>query len=116
MSRLYDIAERMKNGNVKPEVKVDDDHVYKINTSKSAALFVRAVTEEKDINEFEKMDKIITITLGKEALDYINEQDFAFSNINTIVSVIMAAISDISLEELEESIKEDAKKPGKKSK
>lgn len=115
MSRLYDIAERMKSGNTKPEVKVDDEHVYKINTGKSAVLFIRAVTEDKEIDDFKKMDSIINIALGKEALDYINEQDFAFSNVSTIVNVIMAAINDVTLEELEESIKEDAKKPGKKS-
>ena len=35
MSRAYDIAERLKNGNKKPTVKIDDVHICLLYTSPS---------------------------------------------------------------------------------
>ena len=102
MGRAYDIAERMKNGMEKPTVKIDDDHIYNINTGKSAVLYINAVSQDKEKDEFEKMDEVIKAALGKEALDYINDQDMAVASIALIVNVIMAAIADVSLEEGEE--------------
>lgn len=109
MGRAYDIAERMRNGNEKPTVKIDEDHIYKINTGKSAVLYINAVSQDKEKDEFEKMDEIIKVALGKEALDYINDQDMAVASIALIVNVIMAAIADIALEEVEEVEKNQKK-------
>lgn len=109
MGRAYDIAERMKNGNEKPTVKIDEDHVYKINTGKSAVLYINAVSQDKDKDEFERMDEVIKAALGKDALDYITDQDMAVASIALIVNVIMAAIADISLEEVEEVEKNQKK-------
>ncbi|MCQ4833047.1 hypothetical protein [Hungatella sp. SL.1.14] len=109
MGRAYDIAERMKNGMEKPTVKIDDDHIYNINTGKSAVLYINAVSQDKEKDEFEKMDEVIKAALGKEALDYINDQDMAVASIALIVNVIMAAIADVSLEEVEEVEKNQKK-------
>ena len=109
MGRAYDIAERMKNGNEKPTVKIDEDHVYKINTGKSAVLYINAVSQDKDKDEFERMDEVIKAALGKDALDYITEQDMDVASIAMIVNVIMAAIANVSLEEAEEVEKKKKK-------
>lgn len=109
MGRAYDIAERMKSGNEKPVVKIDEDHSFKINTGKSAVLYINAASRDKKKDEFEMMDDIIRVALGQEALDYITEQDMPMSNIALIVNVIMAAIADISLEEVEEAEKNQKK-------
>ena len=116
MAKFYDIAERMRTKNEKPTVSLDENHEYKINTSKSAVLMIHGISDDEKINDAEKMDKIILISLGKEAADYINEQDYAFPAIVTIANTIMAAVADVTLEEMEEMSKEEAKKPGKKSK
>lgn len=116
MARAYDIAERMRNGNEKPIVKIDEEHSYKINTSKSAVLFIKAVSQDKKKDDFEKLDEIIKIALGKEAAEYINSQDLTIANLLLVTEVIMAAISDISLEESEALAAEEAKKAGNKSK
>ena len=116
MARFYDIAERMKVGREKPTVKIDEEHEFKINTSKSAVLYIQGISEDKDLNDVEKMDKVIVSALGKEAADYIDSQDLPMPMIVTIANVIMAAIADMSLEEIEEASKEEAKRPGKKSK
>ena len=49
-----------------------------------------------------KIDKIIESGLGKEALEYIDSLDLPMSTYVTIVNVIMAAINDVSLEDIEE--------------
>lgn len=116
MARFYDISERMRTRNEKPTVSLDENHVYKVNTSKSAVLMIHGISDDDKINDVEKMDKIILTSLGKEAADYVNEQDYAFPVIVTIVNTIMAAVADVTLEEMEEKAQEEAKKPGKKSK
>ena len=98
MARFYDIAERMKSGKEKPTVKIDEEHSYKINTGKSAVLYIQGISDDKKLNEVEKLDKIITTALGKEAADYIDEQDLPMPMIVTIANVIMAAIGDVELE------------------
>lgn len=116
MSRFYDIAERMKAGKQKPTVKIDEDHEYNINTSKSAVLFVQAISMDETKKDMEKTDELIKVTLGEEALEYINAQDMPMPNISLIVTVIMAAIADVTLEDAEETAREEAKRPRKKSK
>ncbi len=109
MGRAYDIAERMRVVNEKPVVKIDEDHSYKINTGKSAVLYINAVSRDKEKDEFEMMDDIIKVALGQEAFDYITEQDMPMASIALIVNVIMAAIADVSLEEVEETEKNQKK-------
>lgn len=102
MSRAYDIAERLKNGSKKPTVKIDESHTYEINTSKNVGIFIKGLVEDSKIDEFEKLDKTIEAGIGKEALEYIDSLDLPTASYVVIVNVIMAAINDISLEEIEE--------------
>jgi hypothetical protein len=113
MARVYDIVDKITNGNKKPTVKIDADHEYTINNSKNTGVVIKALSEDQKTEDFERMDKIIQAALGKEALDYINSLELAMSNYNTIVNVIMAAISDMSLEEMEEFSKKNSKTPRK---
>lgn len=110
MARVYDIVEKIKNGNEKPTIKIEENHEYTINTSKNTALFIKAVSEDKGLDDFEKIDKTIESGLGKEALDYINSLDLSTSAYVTIVNAIMAAIGDVDLEEIEKAAKEEQKK------
>lgn len=114
MARFYDIAERMKSGKEKPTIKIDEEHSYKINTGKSAVLYIQGISDDKKLNEVEKLEKIIITALGKEAAEYINEQDLPMPMIVTIANVIMAAIGDVDLEEVEKISKDEAKSRGKK--
>ena len=102
MSRAYDIAEKIKSGSKKPTVKIDEKHTYEINTSKNTGIYLKGLVEDSKIDEFEKIDKIIESGLGIEALGYIDSLDLPMSTYVTIVNVIMAAINDVSLEEIEE--------------
>lgn len=99
MARVYDIVEKLRNK--KPTVKVDNEHEFTINTSKNTAIFIKSVTEDDKEDEFKKIDMIIESALGEEAFNYIESLDLEMAAYNTIVNVIMAAISDKDLEEIE---------------
>lgn len=116
MARLYDIAQRMAAGKQKPTVRFDEEHEYVINTSKSAVLMVNAISDDEGKNEIEKMDAVVAITLGKEAAEYIDSLDLPITALVTVMNTIMAAVSDVTLEEMEEMSKGEAKQPGKKRK
>lgn len=110
MSRAYDIAEKLKSGSKKPTVKINDTHTYEINTSKNVGILLKGLVEDTKIDEFEKIDKIIEAGIGKEALKYIDSLDLPMASYVTIVNVIMAAINDVSLEEIEEMEVESSNK------
>lgn len=105
MARVYDIISRLENGNQKPVVKLDSDHEFKINTSKAAAFRIMAIADDKKIKDDKRLDDIVKIALGKEAFEYIESLDLSMIAYNTIINVIMAAISDVELEEVEEEAK-----------
>ena len=103
MSRVYDIAEKIKSANEKPKIKIDDNHIYDINISKNVGIFLKGVVDDPEINEEEKMNKVIEAGLGKDALEYIKSLGDEYSNLDytIIINVIIAAISGVSLEEIE---------------
>lgn len=113
MARVYDIVDKITNGNVKPTVKIDAEHEFKINNSKNAAVAIKAYSEDKKLDDFERFDKIVIVALGKEAFDYIESLELKMPAYTIIINVIMAAISDMTLEEIEEFSKEKTKIPRK---
>lgn len=113
MARIYDIISRLENGNQKPVVKVDADHEFKINNSKAAAFKVMAIAEDENIKDDKRLEDIVKVALGKEAFDYIEKLELSMPSYNTIVNVIMAAIADVELEEVEGEAKKARKSPRK---
>lgn len=101
MSRAYDIAEKLKEGSKKPTVKIDDKHTYEINTSKNTGMLVRALAKDSKLDDFERIDKTIEAGIGKDALEYINSLNLSLESYSVIVNVIVAAIRNVSLEEIE---------------
>ncbi|AJA50056.1 hypothetical protein CPAST_c40270 [Clostridium pasteurianum DSM 525 = ATCC 6013] len=108
MGRLYDIAGRLDNS--KPEVKIDEEHIFKINTSKAVGLKIDDIHKDDKLGDFEKIDTVIKVALGPEAFDYIESLDLTIPNYTTIINTIMAALGDTSLEEVEEAAKDQNKK------
>ena len=112
MAKVYNIMDRLVN--VKPTIKIDEDHEYKINNSKNNAVYIQSLfsnnkkNKGKEIDEFEVLDKIIKASLGKEAFEYIESLDLSLEGYTTIVEAVMAGIQNVELEEIE--------KEGKKAK
>ena len=116
MAKVYDIMNKLVN--VKPTVKIDEDHEYKINNTKNNAIYIQSLVKEnkkkddKKHDEMELINKIIKASLGKEAFEYIDSKgdEWSMSAYNAIINVIMAAISNVELEEIEEMSEKEAKR------
>ncbi|MDM0622105.1 hypothetical protein QTH41_01960 [Clostridium perfringens] len=116
MAKVYNIMNKMVN--VKPTVKIDEEHEYKINNTKNNAIYIQSLVKEnkkkddKKQDEMELINKIIKASLGKEAFEYIDSKgdEWSMSAYNAIINVIMAAISNVELEEIEEMSEKEAKR------
>ncbi len=113
MARVYDIIQRLENGNQKPVVRIDTEHEFKINNSKAAAFKIMAIAEDETIKDHERLENIIKVAIGKEEFNYIESLELSMPSYNTIVNVIMAAISDVELEEIEIEAQKAKKSPRK---
>lgn len=110
MSKAYNIVERLKSENKRPTIQIDENHEYKINTSKNAALLIKCISQDENLDDFDRIDKIIECALGGEALEYINSLDLTMNALTTVINVIMAGISGVDLEEMDELSAKEARK------
>lgn len=107
MGRVYDIVDRIANANQKPVLRIDAEHEFKINNSFPATIAIKAVSEDKKIDDIERMKKILGIALNKEANDYIASKEYPTPIYQLFIEVIMAALADADLEEIETKVKEN---------
>lgn len=107
MGKVYDITSRLTND--KPQIKIDEEHVYTVNNSKNKAILLKQISEDKSLDDFKKMDDIIECALGKEALDYINSLELSVTATSTLINAIMAAIGEVELEDVEKEAAKQAK-------
>lgn len=116
MAKVYNIMDKMVN--VKPTVKIDEDHEYKINNTKNNAIYIQSLAKgndkkgDKNYDEMEFMNKIIKASLGQEAFEYIDSkgEEWSMAQYEAILNVIMAAVSNVELEDIEELSKKEAKR------
>ncbi|AMN31760.1 hypothetical protein [Clostridium perfringens] len=116
MAKVYNIMNKMVN--VKPTVKIDEEHEYKINNTKNNAIYIQSLAKgndkkgDKNYDEMEFMNKIIKASLGQEAFEYIDSkgEEWSMAQYEAILNVIMAAVSNVELEEIEELSKKEAKR------
>lgn len=106
MSKKYDIIERLKAANERPFICVTEDLSYEVKTTKTAVLHMAAVEKDTELNEAEKIDKIIEIMLGEKALQEINALDLSLEAMMIIVEAIGAAIGGEELDEVKERFQE----------
>lgn len=112
MAKVYDIMSRLTNE--RPVIKIDEEHEYTVQNSKNTAIFIKQLSEDPKLEDFERMDAIVEAAIGKEALDYINSLKLPTKAWGTIINAIMAAIAELDLEEVEEAAEEQMKKIKKK--
>ena len=105
MARKYDLVERLKAKNERPFLVLDEQHVSSINTSKTNALAIMALMDQRKSEEaadLSMIDDVIRMSLGEDALQYLNAQEISFAALQEIMKTIMAAMADMSLEESEQ--------------
>ena len=105
MGRVYDVISRLQNKNERPVIKIDEEHTYTINTSKTNVLTMVAYIRKKEKEtqddaekDIKMTDQIIKMALGEEALEYINSKDMTMAAISDIVQVIMSALTDTDVD------------------
>lgn len=111
MAKVYNIMNKLTNE--RPILEIDEDHQYKINNSKNNAIYIQSLVKNKDKqqgNEIELLDKIIKSSLPKEAFEYIESLELSLDSYNTIVKAIMAAISNLELDEVDKLSKKEAER------
>lgn len=116
MAKVYNIMNKMVN--VKPTVKIDEEHEYKINNTKNNAIYIQSLAkgndkkDDKKYDEMEFMNKIIKASLGQEAFEYIDSkgEEWSMAQYEAILNVIMAAVSNVEIEEIEELSKKEVKR------
>ncbi|MGU8530036.1 hypothetical protein ACV3P9_15590 [Clostridium perfringens] len=93
-------------------VKIDENHEYKINNSKNNAIYIQSLVKNKDKkeNDIEVLEKIVKASLPKEAFEYIESLDLSLEAYSVIVNAIMAGISNLELDEIEELNEKEAKR------
>lgn len=102
MAKVYNIMNKLVCE--KPIVKIDENHEYKINNSKNNAIYIQSLVKNKDKkeNDIEVLEKIVKASLSKEAFEYIESLDLSLEAYSVIVNAIMAGISNLELDEIEE--------------
>lgn len=118
MAKVYNIMDKLVND--KPILKIDETHKYKINNSKNNAVYIQSLVstkkdkkkkkskgEDSEVNEIEMLEKIIKASLGMDAYDYIESLELSLEGYNAIVNAIMAGISNLELEEIEQLGKDE---------
>ena len=113
MAQIIDLSKRLTNE--KPRIIIDKEHNYEVRNNKNVAILIKEITEDDKIKDFakdgDKYDKIIQAALGDEALSYLKTIELSVNGWNLVIEAIMAAINEISLDEIEgESKKEQDKK------
>ena len=112
MSKVYNIMDRLVN--TKPSIQLAADKVFQVNNSKNTAILIKAISEDKKLDDFKRMDKIVEVALGKKALEYIDSLELSVKSYATVITAIMAAISEEELEEVEKVAENEVEKLKKK--
>ena len=99
---------------IKPSIQLAEDKVFQVNNSKNTAILIKAISEDKKLDDFERMDKIVEVSLGKKALEYIDSLELSVKSYATVITAIMAAISEEELEEVEKVAEAEVEKAKKK--
>lgn len=100
--------------NTKPSIQLAEDKVFQVNNSKNTAIAIKFVADDKKIDDFKRMDKIVELALGKKALTYIDSLELSVKAYGTVITAIMAAIGEEELEEVEKAAENEVEKLKKK--
>lgn len=98
MSRkIYDISSKLIKA--KSVVKFAEGVEFKVNDSLPIALKLQSIVKDESSDEMERVQKIVGVTVGQEAIDWLIENDVSIAGWVAISEAIMAAINDDDVEE-----------------
>lgn len=110
MAKKYDIVARLASKNERPFIKVKEGLTIEVDNSKTTALHFMAVEKDEELNELEKVDKMIEIAVGKKNFKEIEKLDLTLPALHLLMEAITAALGGEDLEEAKERFPEDKNK------
>ena len=96
MANSIDISAKLKKEPIK--IKLSEDKEYEVDNS--AETFVIVQLKDKEFS-IDVMYEVIEILMGKDALKEIKDMKLSVNGIESVIIGLMAAINEISYEEME---------------
>lgn len=110
MSKSYDIVARLAEKNVRPSIKVTDNLTLTVNTSKTTALLLFALGEDKEIEESERIEKMFKATIGDDQYEKVQALDLSFPAETYLIQTITASITGEEIEEVDKRFQKSEEK------
>lgn len=94
-----DISARLSNAPC--TIKLAADVEFVVNDKKNNILQLNQLLSQGSMNDIDTLDKAIKLTLGEEAYEYIEAQEWSLNNYQVVFIAIMASVLRISYEDAE---------------
>lgn len=98
MAKHIDLTNKFDNE--KPSITIGE-HTFVINDEKTNILIMNQVMRDESLDNFERMDKMIEILLGKKQAKELDAMKLSISAYQTVTFAIMAAVNDEDIEVVE---------------
>lgn len=98
MANSIDISAKLKKEPIK--IKLTEDKEYTVDNSAETFVIVQDKLKDKEFS-IEIMYEVIEILMGKDALKEIKDMKLSVNGIESVIIGLMAAINEISYEEME---------------
>ena len=99
---VFDISSKL--GNEKPRIKIAEGKEYEVNNGADTFIIIEEKFKKEE-GSVKALYEIIETVLGEQALKDIKEMKLTVAELNVVITGILAAISEISYEEMEERLK-----------
>jgi hypothetical protein len=98
MANSIDISAKLKKEPIK--IKLTEDKEYEVDNSAETFVIVQDKLKDKEFS-IDVMYEVIEILMGKDALKEIKDMKLSVNGIESVIIGLMAAINEISYEEME---------------
>lgn len=95
MAKIINITDRFDNE--KPKIKIGEKE-FEVNDSVETVLKFEELANDGSI---ESLNEAIKITLGEDAIKYLNMNELSISNFKVLTIAVLAAIQGLEYEEAE---------------
>lgn len=103
------ITKEILTGDNHPQLKIVDK-LYTVDNRQSTWDKIQKITNNQELNDDEKNDKIFELALGIESAKEIKNMDLPVENYRCLTFCVMGAITGEDPDELQKIAKENARK------
>ncbi len=90
MGKLYTIDHKLLTDT--PEIRIGDK-VYPVDDRQKTVEKVNQLIKKEDLEEFELIREVLSITLGKKAAEEIDKANYRFEGQKAIMETVIAAMT-----------------------